>query len=94
MPSGKKRITVIACINAYDHYVPPMILFPGERIRNVGLDGFQDALYAVTKNGWMDSEAFVDFLSHLVKYAKAKEIQFPVILFVDGHSTHMSLPAA
>lgn len=94
VPSSKTQITVMACLNAFGNYVPPMILFPGERIRNIGLEGFQDALYAVTKNGWMDSDAFVDFLKHLVAYAKSKEIRFPIILFVDGHSTHMSLPAA
>ena len=63
-------------------------------MRNIGLEGFEDALYAVTKNGWMDSEAFVDFLKHHVEFAKAEKIKFPIILFVDGHSTHLSLPAA
>lgn len=90
----KTQITVMAALNAFGEYLPPMILFPGERLRNIGLSGFPEATYSTTPNGWMDSETFVEFLKQLFTFAKQKEIKFPIILFVDGHSTHMSLPAA
>lgn len=69
VPSSKTQITVMACLNAYGNYVTPMILFTGECMQNIGLNGFLDVLYAVTKNGWMDSDAFFEFLKHLVEYA-------------------------
>ena len=47
------QITVMAGFNAYGEYTPPMILFPGERIRDVGLAGFPEAIYAATPNGRM-----------------------------------------
>ncbi|XP_060565599.1 uncharacterized protein LOC132724685 [Ruditapes philippinarum] len=42
----KTQITVMVSFNAFGKDVPPMILFPGERLRNVGLSGFPEATYA------------------------------------------------
>jgi hypothetical protein len=81
---------VTASFNAFGEYVLPMILFPGERLRNIGLSGYPEATYATIPNGWMDT--FVKFLKLLLSFAKEKENTFPIILFVDGHSTNMSLP--
>ena len=63
-------------------------------MRNVGLAGFQEATYTATQNRWMDSATFVAFLKSLFSFVKLKEIPLPIILFVDGHSTHMTLEAA
>lgn len=90
----KIQISVMAGFNAFGEYVPPMILYPGERFRDVGLDGFPEATFTHTSSGWMDSSAFVEYLKTLVTFAKDKDIQFPILLIVDGHSTHMSLEAA
>ncbi|XP_053400574.1 uncharacterized protein LOC128557324 [Mercenaria mercenaria] len=90
----KLQITVMEGFNAFGQYVPPLILFPGERLRDVGLNGFMEAIYAATENGWMDSETFVAIVRTVEEYAKAQEIRFPIILFVDGDFTHMSLTVA
>ena len=92
--STKIQISVMAGFNAFGVYVPPMILYPGERFRDVGLEGFPEATFAHTSTGWMDSAAFVEYMKTLVKFAKDREIQFPILLIVDGHSTHISLEAA
>jgi hypothetical protein len=42
----------------------------------------------------MDSELFISFLEHFDTYLTEKKINRPARLFVDGPSTHMSLPAA
>lgn len=85
----------MAACNAVGEFAPPpILLFPGERLRDVGLSGFPDAIYATTKNGWMDTETFVAYLEKIVEYAKSLSVDFPIIIFVDGHSTHMSLQAA
>lgn len=44
----------MVAFNGYGSYVPPMILFPGERLRDVGLSGFPEASYAVRKKKWLD----------------------------------------
>ena len=58
----KIQISVMAGFNAFGEYVPPMILYPGERFRDVGLEGIPEATFAYTSNGWMDSAAFVEYL--------------------------------
>jgi hypothetical protein len=92
--SNKQQITVMACFNACGDYVPPLIVYPGQRYRDTGIGEFPDAIYGMSDNGWMDSQLFLSFLHHLDVFIGQKQIQRPVILFVDGHSTHMSLDAA
>jgi len=81
----------MASFNAFGEYPPPMIIFPGERIRDVGLSGFPDAIYSTTPNGWMDSAAFLEYVKQIDAFVDNKGIRKPVILFVDGHSTHICL---
>lgn len=94
LPGDKTQITVLACFNAFGDYMSPLIIYPGQRFRDTVLSGFEEAIFGMTKNGWMDSELFLSFLEHFDSYLIEKKINRPVILFVDGHSTHMSLPAA
>ena len=72
----------------------PVIVYPGQRFRDVGISEFPGAIYGHSDKGWMDSELFVQFLHEFVAFVKSKSITFPVTLFVDGHSTHLSLEAA
>ena len=49
----KLQITVMVACNAVGEYVVPMILFPGERLINVRINGFQDAVFVLPKaGGW------------------------------------------
>ncbi|VDI83194.1 Hypothetical predicted protein [Mytilus galloprovincialis] len=56
--ADKSQITVLACMSATAHYLPPMLVFPGERFRFNPLEGFTEAVLGRTKTGWMDSELF------------------------------------
>ena len=42
----------------------------------------------------MTNNLFVQFVRAFADYVKEKNITLPVILYVDGHSTHISLEAA
>lgn len=88
--SSKTQITVLATFNAVGDYLPPMIVYPGKRLRDVGQDGFTEAMYAQTETGWMTAEVFLEFLHSFHSFCRSKSFSFPVILFVDGHSTHLS----
>lgn len=80
-------------MNALGNYMPPMILYPGERFRDVGVAKFPEAIFAHTPNGWMDKDCFVVSLEHNA-HLPNENITCPVLLIVDGHSTHISLDAS
>jgi len=42
----------------------------------------------------MDSELFIAFLQHFDQFVCDNAIAKPVVSYVDGHSTHMSLEVA
>jgi hypothetical protein len=69
--------------NAFGDYVPPLIVYPGERFRDTDIEAFPAAIYGHTSNGWMDSKLFVAFLEHFSEFVDNANITKLVILFVD-----------
>ncbi|KAJ4428049.1 hypothetical protein ANN_24063 [Periplaneta americana] len=54
-----KNITVCCAVSAAGHYIPPMFIFPRQRMSpQLQCDGPTGALYKCSKNGWMTSELF------------------------------------
>ncbi|XP_076089920.1 uncharacterized protein LOC143061944 [Mytilus galloprovincialis] len=93
--ADKSQITVLACMSATAHYLPPMLVFPGERFRFNPLEGFTEAVLGRTKTGWMDSELFYTWVrDHFITAIKDRKVKLPVILLVDGHTSHISLETA
>lgn len=92
--NNKQQITVMACMNANGDYMPPLIIYPGQRLRDTGMEGFPEAIYGVSNKGWMDSDLFLQFLQHFIAFVTEKCITLPVLLFIDGYSTHISLEAS
>ena len=60
--------------------------FPGGAYH---FDGPDDALYARSESGWIDSELFLVWLRRL--FLKHVVQQRPVLLITDGHKSHMTL---
>ncbi|XP_030745251.1 uncharacterized protein LOC115890301 [Sitophilus oryzae] len=88
-----KNTTVVCAVNAVGNYVPPYFIFGRIRMKEellygapIGSDG------TAQKNGWMCTEIFVKYLHHFSKYAHSSP-ETPVLLMVDNHSSHISLPA-
>ena len=90
----KQQITVLACMSASGLYMPPYIIYPGKRIRNVDVEDFEEASYGTSDSGWMTSELFYDFLVMFSRCIEEEQIQHPVLLLVDGHASHVTLRAA
>lgn len=45
-----------------------------------------------SKNGWMTQETFYEYITNIFEpYLRKEKIPKPVILFMDGHSSHLSL---
>ena len=89
--SGKTQITVMAGFNAMGMYLPPLLVFPGKRLRNVNQEDLPDANFKQTEKGWMTAELFYEFMVDFHAYCVDEGIPFPVIMYIDGHSSHISL---
>ena len=81
-----EHITMLCAASAAGLPLPLMITFPRMQYRFNEPD---DTLYARSESGCIDSELFLKwmrktFLKHVV-------IQWPVLLFTDGHKSHVSL---
>ncbi|XP_050400998.1 uncharacterized protein LOC126817869 [Patella vulgata] len=92
--SDKTQITVLAAMSTAGHYIKPLIVFPGQRFSYNPLEGFEEASFGRTENGWMDSELFSTWLRDMfIPEVVERGVRRPVVLFVDGHSTHLTLDA-
>lgn len=73
-----EHITLLCCASAAGLPLPPMIIypkaFPGGQYRFEGPD---DAVYAKSEFGWVDSELFLIWLNKI--FLKFSVVQQPVI---------------
>ncbi|XP_063887774.1 uncharacterized protein LOC135115197 [Scylla paramamosain] len=86
----RQQVTMLACSSAMGQYLPPLLIFPYTRDpRFNALEGFEEAFFQKTPNGWITEVVFLSFLRDIF-IPKLGEKR-PVVLFVDGHSSHHSL---
>ena len=89
---AKATLTVMCTFSASGMTCPPMIIYPLQRIpqdiiRNVP----ENWGIGRSDNGWMKSEVFFEFIGNVFyPYLVQNNIQLPVVLFVDGHKTHLT----
>lgn len=87
------RVAVLCVGNAYGDVPPPMIVFNYQQIPNQVQQNVPcNVAVGLSKLGWMTAETFYDYIrNHFVAWINEKEILLPVVLFVDGHSSHLSM---
>ena len=90
--STSEHITLLCGASAAGVALPPMIIFskafPGGTYKFAGPD---DAVYAKSESGWIDTELFLVWMKKVfLKYCGS---QCPVLLCVDGHASHVNLDA-
>lgn len=92
--SGRDYHTVLGTASADGTRLPPYILYKGVHLYLRWTEnGPAGAAYGVSKSGWMKADNFLEWFTkifvpsvdHLLKTG-------PVLLFVDGHKSHLSLP--
>lgn len=89
----KESITVLFNVNASGTMVPPLILYWYERmpqsiIKSIPADWFVGS----TDNGWMTADAFLQYIKgQFLPWLIKNNIERPVVLYVDGHCSHMTL---
>ena len=70
-----------------------MHVFPGERFKTNPLEGSVHGAYmGRSQSGWMDSELFNGWLRN--HFSKKIPPARPVVLLLDGHSSHINLDTA
>ncbi len=94
--SDKKCTTLMACFSAVGHFIPPFIVFPGTYMprKENPCDQFDEAVFTMHVTGFMTQGLFLQFLHFFDKEITIRKVKRPVMLLVDGSSTHISLEAS
>ncbi len=92
--SSKTQITVMACFNANGGLYASVNCLPWAAVSGHRNFRLSRSIYGHSDKGWDGHGTFIQFLHEFVLFVESKSVVFPVILFVDGHSTHISLEAA
>lgn len=94
--SDKECLTVLFMANANGQLPPPMIVFPYERIPYSISQSMPDG-WAIGKSdsGWMTAQTFYEYIVNVFHpWLLRNKISMPIILYVDGHSSHLTMPLA
>lgn len=84
-----RTITVICCVSGIGTFIPPMMIFPRVRMKPELIDKAPNGSIGVaTKSGWVNEEAFLKWFNHFLHFVQPKTRDRPVILIMDGHSSH------
>lgn len=93
--SGERgqTVTVVCCMSAAGHFVPPAIIFPRKRMKPELTDGApSSSLFLLSDSGFINAELFLTWLQHFASHTKPSADD-PVLLILDNHSSHISIPA-
>lgn len=81
----------MCAISATGNYVPPMFIFPRERMsEQLCKNGPIGAIYECSKRGWINEELFLVWLKHFVKITCPSKDN-PILLLLDNHNSHTTL---
>lgn len=88
----KECFTVLLGGNAAGQVLPPMVIFKYLRIpKELSLSVPVTWGIGRSDSGWMTMETFYEYICNIFnKWLNDNGIQKPVILFMDGHTSHMS----
>lgn len=89
----KSTLTFLGTFSASGEMPTPMIIYPYQRLpKDIGERVPDDFLIGTSESGWMRSETFYEFMANaFIPWVDDNGIKKPVILFIDGHKTHVSL---
>lgn len=92
----KESITVLFTVSANGTMLRPFLLFWYERIPANIISRLPAGWIAGnTERGWITAESFYKYITkQFYPWLVKNKIQFPVLLFVDGHSSHLTLNLA
>ena len=87
----KKMTTILSCIDASGQHMPCHILYTGKRRQHSWLTGGpKGCTYDSNESGWMEAKNFYNWFNE-VFVPRVEKLDGFKILFLDGHSSHISL---
>lgn len=89
----KESLTVLLCVSAAGQVGPSLIVYPGQR-HPKNIEQFLPNNWSVGKSekGWITGEVFYEYIANVFhKWLIKNNVPLPVILYVDGHSSHLTL---
>lgn len=90
MTSAERGVltTGIFCMSAGGFFLPPMLVFKGQRFKPEWKMGAPPGTeFAMTDNGWSNCDTFLKWLKHFVAYVKPSN-ENKILLVLDGHASH------
>lgn len=91
--NSKDSFTVMFGGNARGEIAPPLILYPGQR-NTAEIAENTPAGWSVgfSEEGWQTAKTFYEYVVNILfKWLQQMKTTFPVLLFLDGHTSHISL---
>ncbi|XP_055543037.1 uncharacterized protein LOC129728612 [Wyeomyia smithii] len=86
-------VTMVLAVSATGNKMPPFFVFPRKRFHPHFLDGGPTGCAgAVSNTGWMNADIYLDVLRHFKAFTRVSK-ENPLLLIVDNHGSHRSLPA-
>lgn len=89
----KENVTALLGGNAAGMRTPPMLVYPYKRMpSNILLHLPANWSVGISDSGWQTQLTFLDYIRNVFsKWLSDEKIKLPVILFIDGHKSHISL---
>lgn len=79
-------------MNAAGEYAPPLTVYKYARLPNICIQSAPKQWgIGKTENGWMTCESFYEYFTNVFHpFLEQSSIQLPVVVFLDGHVSHLS----
>lgn len=89
----KECLTALVMCNAAGVLPPPMVVYSYKRIpKNIASRFPKDWALGRSDNGWMTQETFYEYITNIFfPWVVKNKVTLPIVLFVDGHASHMNL---
>lgn len=89
--SNKENLTILICGNAAGELAPPMTLVSYQKIpSDIAATANPTWPIGKTERGWMTCASFFEYVANILE-PHIRNVPKPVILFLDNHSSHVSL---
>ncbi|XP_071052321.1 uncharacterized protein [Onthophagus taurus] len=84
-----KTVSVEFCMSAAGGFMPPMLVYPRQRMKPELLNNCSPGMWAECHvSGWMQKDIFEKWFDKFIVFSQATK-EKPVLLLLDGHSTHI-----
>lgn len=88
--NSKDRVSALFAFSAAGQVAKPFVVFKGARITETMRNTADDCHVVVSANGWMTNLTFLQFIEAFHKEVVDLGVELPVILSIDGHTSHIS----